>query len=255
MEKNEMCRTYEYNKKRTAGLYHILAPSVIGICICAICLCGTSWAWFSATKTYSVAKIQSATYTANVTAEKDSTDVTVSENEGISLIKLEKSEYKYTITADGTAQTGYCKIELGDRVYYTPQLSPGSAFTFWVIVYDSIELQMAIIPQWGTCTATEAVIDDCATIEVGTKPENNTSEENDIVTDTSQTTSEAMENTNPMEEDKKENTNPEEEDESETVVDDISNVETTTATDSNESVKDEICDEAEQSIESEINKE
>ena len=31
-------------KKRSDGLTHILAPSVIGIFICAVCLCGVSWA-------------------------------------------------------------------------------------------------------------------------------------------------------------------------------------------------------------------
>ena len=31
-------------EKRSDGLMHILAPSVIGIFICAVCLCGVSWA-------------------------------------------------------------------------------------------------------------------------------------------------------------------------------------------------------------------
>ena len=29
------------------GVLHILAPSVIGACLCAVCLCGMSWAWFT----------------------------------------------------------------------------------------------------------------------------------------------------------------------------------------------------------------
>ena len=55
-------------KKRSDGLSHLLAPSVIGACICAVCLCGASWAWFTASSSAGTAKIQAASYTVSVTA-------------------------------------------------------------------------------------------------------------------------------------------------------------------------------------------
>lgn len=35
-------------EKHSDNIVHILAPSVLGLCICAVCLCGMSWAWFTA---------------------------------------------------------------------------------------------------------------------------------------------------------------------------------------------------------------
>ena len=49
-------------KKRSDGLTHILAPSVIGIFICAVCLCGVSWAWFTASTSTGTTQIQSSSY-------------------------------------------------------------------------------------------------------------------------------------------------------------------------------------------------
>lgn len=37
-------RSKHAKKNRRDGLFHLLALSVIGVCICAICLCGASWA-------------------------------------------------------------------------------------------------------------------------------------------------------------------------------------------------------------------
>lgn len=53
---------------RGSGLSHLLAPSVISICLCAICLCGASWAWFAASASTGMASIQAANYTVSVTA-------------------------------------------------------------------------------------------------------------------------------------------------------------------------------------------
>ena len=36
------------NKEYCRGIYRILAPSIVGIGICTVCLCGASWAWFNA---------------------------------------------------------------------------------------------------------------------------------------------------------------------------------------------------------------
>ena len=47
-------------KSKTAGFFHVVAPSLAGICICAVCLCGMSWAWFSASRNTGVVPIKSA---------------------------------------------------------------------------------------------------------------------------------------------------------------------------------------------------
>ena len=48
-------------EKHSDNIVHILAPSVLGLCICAVCLCGMSWAWFTASTAASATTIRSAT--------------------------------------------------------------------------------------------------------------------------------------------------------------------------------------------------
>lgn len=162
---------HDKSVKRSDGLYHILAPSLIGICLCAVCLFGASWAWFTATQTSSVTGIHTATYTVNVTAAIDETQAKVTSNSGIYTVSLENGKaYKITITASGTANTGYCTVALGEQTYHTSQIEKNTAFEFEVNTYQSGIL--TITPQWGTCAASENVINSEIPLEFGTKPDN-----------------------------------------------------------------------------------
>ena len=51
---------------RIDGVFHILAPSLAAFCLCAVCLCGASWAWFTASSGIGAAKVQAATYTVEI---------------------------------------------------------------------------------------------------------------------------------------------------------------------------------------------
>lgn len=188
---------HENTEKRSDGLYHILAPSIIGIFICAVCLCGASWAWFTSIQTSSVANIQTAMYSVTVTATKDGTDITVNENNGNSDISLEaKNEYTITVNADGNAKSGYCKVEFGETVYYTPQITPNNTFVFKVKAKSDGSLK--ITPQWGTCSATENIIESVTTLELGTiSVSDNNEPENNNATATPQITPATPENTKP----------------------------------------------------------
>lgn len=161
--------------KRSDGLYHILAPSAIAICICAVCLCGASWAWFTATQTSSVTGIHTATYTVNVTAAIGETPADVTCNSGVYTVSLENGKaYKITITANGTANTGFCTVALGEQTYHTLQIEKNTAFTFKINTYQTGIL--TITPQWGTCAASENVINSETSLELGTKPNNSKSD-------------------------------------------------------------------------------
>lgn len=161
--------------KRSDGLYHILAPSAIAICICAVCLCGASWAWFTASQTSSVTVIHTATYTVDVTAAIDETPAEVTSDSGVYTVSLENGKaYKITITANGTANTGFCTVALGEHTYHTPQIEKNTSFAFEVSTYQSGIL--TITPQWGTCAASENVINSETPLELGTKPNNSKSD-------------------------------------------------------------------------------
>lgn len=175
---------------RSDGVIHILAPSIIGICICTICLCGASWAWFTASTGSSTTKIQAATYSVEVTAKTGDIDVLVtSADNGKTEISLKSGQtYTVTLRATGTAENGFCIVKFEDTDYYTKQLAPGVMLTF--TVNTSKASTMTITPQWGTCAAepadkvTDGEIIGTVTTTSGDNtaetPENNTSQTDTI---------------------------------------------------------------------------
>lgn len=153
-------------RPRKDALGHLLAPSFVGLAVCAVCLCGATFAWFTSTQTSSVANIQTATYTVSVTAKKGDTEITVKEKSGYFKITLEaESEYIITLIADGNAKSGYCKTEFEETERYTPQITPDNVFTFKVKANNDGDL--IITPQWGTCTATDNIITSETPLELG----------------------------------------------------------------------------------------
>lgn len=143
-------RSKHAEKNRSDGLSHLLAPSVIGACICAVCLCGASWAWFTASTSTSTTKIQSAAYTVSVTAKQGEAEVPATAAEGgATAFALEVGkEYQIEITPTGNATAGYCKVNFEGTDYYTVQLPSGTlSFT----VYASEKATLTVTPEWGTC--------------------------------------------------------------------------------------------------------
>lgn len=140
---------------RKDGIYHIVAPSVLGVIICAVCLCSASWAWFSASRSNGVATVQAAVYRVKVEIENtdDGTVVSAtSDQNGIYSVSLASGEYSVSFTANGTAENGYCKIELCGTTRYTPQIRKGSGSSSFglSVTEDGV---LTITPQWGTCSA------------------------------------------------------------------------------------------------------
>ncbi len=147
----------KHAEKRSDGLAHILAPSVIGIFLCAIWLCGASWAWFTASTSTGIANIQSATYTVSVTAKQNGTAISPTVETGITTVKFGAAEiYTVTLTPTGTATTGYCKIAFDGNDYYTEQLTAGS-LTF--TVRATAGTCLTVTPQWGTYSGTATIHD------------------------------------------------------------------------------------------------
>ncbi len=159
-----------------SGIYRSLGSSVVGMALCAACLCGTSWAWFTASASTEVQAIQAASYAVDVTAtganDVKSTDggVTVS-GTGTYSVTIKPSD-------DSTASTGYCCVKFGDVDYYTQQLDAGG-ITFTV---NSDEGQaLTITSQWGTYSG-EASLKDNGVLGESTKstdeePQNETTAE------------------------------------------------------------------------------
>ena len=137
-------------KKQSDGLLHLLALSAVGLCACLICLCGVSWAWFTATASTGTTVIQAATYTVDVSAENESVKI-VPESGTTTAIFTDAGEYTITLTPTGTAQNGYCKISYAEVDYYTGQLPTGELhFT----VNADANSELTVTPQWGSYSGT-----------------------------------------------------------------------------------------------------
>ena len=155
---------------RIDGVFHILAPSLAAFCLCAVCLCGASWAWFTASSGIGAAKVQAATYTVEIACDTG-TGVWQPCEYPISLHG--PKTYNLRITATGTATDGYCTVEIGNKTYQTTQIPKGSSLEFSVKVQANKDAKLSITPHWGTGPDTDtkkissgAKIDENGTVQV-----------------------------------------------------------------------------------------
>lgn len=142
---------------RKDGVFHILTPSLAALCLCAVCLCGASWAWFTASSGVGAAKIQAATYAATIKYRIGTGDL----QEYVDPISLAGGT-TYTLTLDitptGTATDGYCTVEIGKtngeefvgKTYSTDQIPKGSSREFSFTVQANEDATLSITPHWGT---------------------------------------------------------------------------------------------------------
>lgn len=150
-------KMFKKEKSKTAGFFHVVAPSIAGICICAVCLCGMSWAWFSASRNTGVMPIKSAYM--DFTVEVKNGDNTVEKNDTGGYALQAGETYSVTLTVSGTASTGFADIVFEGKTYYTPQLKNGDAFAF--MLKPSENGKLVINGQWGTCFAEERLVSGC----------------------------------------------------------------------------------------------
>lgn len=137
-------------KEFGGGLFRLLAPSVAGLLACVVCLCATSWAWFSASVTAAATTIRTASYTVEISVSPDATVTPV--NNGAFKIALAAGDNTITLPPTGTATKGYCLVEYNETLYYTSQLTTGTlSFT----VAAAAETTLTITPIWGTYTGSE----------------------------------------------------------------------------------------------------
>ncbi len=142
----------KYAKVSDKSFSRIMFFSVFGILICGICLAGLTWAWFSSNVTSTANHITAADFSVRVEV-KQSESVIVPENENGSY-KLNSGDYTVTVTAGGSATTGYCKVTLDQISYHTVQLYPtggdGRPQSVTFTVNASGDSDLTITPQWGT---------------------------------------------------------------------------------------------------------
>lgn len=146
-------------EKHSDNIVHILAPSVLGLCICAVCLCGMSWAWFTASTAASATTIRSATLQIEEVKLDNDELLTNSENGSYTITKaLTKGSYtlSFKATDSSTATKGFCKIsiKIGDSAetsYDTEDIADKKAHTVTITVNNNFNenITITVEPIWG----------------------------------------------------------------------------------------------------------
>ena len=164
-------------EKRSDGLMHILAPSMLASCICAICLCSVSWAWFTASTSTGTTAIQSSSYKLSYQIGSDTAELAEADN----TYTLTADKTLITLKATGTAGAkGYCGIKIGDETYYTEQIFVnGSAFTF--TINAAAGTKITLTPKWGTYSH-DATLHNGNVIPATGSQQNNTQAPDNTVT-------------------------------------------------------------------------
>ncbi len=170
-------------EKRSDGLMHILAPSMLASCICAICLCSVSWAWFTASTSTGTTAIQSSSYKLLYQVGEDATATELAE--AGTAYTLTSDTTVITLKANGTAGAkGYCGIKIGDETYYTEQIFVnGSAFTFTVNAAAGTEITLT--PKWGTYSRDATLHNGNVITATGSHQNNTQAPDNTVTTEPS----------------------------------------------------------------------
>lgn len=172
-------RRPRHHRAKTAGdgMWHILAPSLVGVCFCAVCLCGMSWAWFSASSVSVTQTIRTPQYILTAGMAEGETPLVGQPDTADAATTVYDlmggHTYTLTLSAVGTENaTGYAVICFDNEEHYTEQiLAVGeSAAEFTVTVRPSGSCRVSVTTRWGTCATeiTERVANEDELRPVGT---------------------------------------------------------------------------------------
>lgn len=164
-------------KSHKSPLLRLLAPSLVAIGACLVCLCGLSWALFTSEISTGVNTIQSASFAVEVSVEAVSSVTQQPLTEELSAAELDADEeepaaadtatsytitqnkngtytvvlpagntYVLTITKIGTATTGYCLISIGNTTYCTAIINDEE---YMLTITPADNMTLTITPTWG----------------------------------------------------------------------------------------------------------
>ena len=181
-----MKNTNEEKRKKSVPLL----AAVICIAVCLCCLSGFSWAWFNTSIKAGQETLSVADYSLQLTLTRQSLNGlsgAAAPGEGTDLLGASDVEtifsnvpcpkeaitfdaayhYELTLTATGTADTGYGILAIDSNRYATGNMAPGESFTV------SIEPQQAssivLSAEWGTPSSSDfTFLESGKTYQIGT---------------------------------------------------------------------------------------
>ena len=116
-----------------------MIASLLTIIACIAAMASSAFAFFYQRISTENSTITAAYYSVSVDNAQDGTYI-------CPLAYEDKHTFK--ITANGSATTGYCKIQIGDAVYYSDQIPQGEALEITVFATEGTVITFT--PRWGT---------------------------------------------------------------------------------------------------------
>ena len=147
----QLCCDRNQKEVTDRAFWRLMLPSVLSILLCIVSLGGLTWAWFSDSTTSCTETIHAASYgiQADVNMKDSAKYININADSTYTLVAGKK--YAVTLTATGNASTGYCKISLNGKEYYTTQIVPGDSLEFDIDCSDlTDDIAVLFTPNWMT---------------------------------------------------------------------------------------------------------
>ena len=151
----------------------LFITSILGIVICLVCLCSTTWAWFDSDVSNSQNVIQSGEGKLAVIVTKEQVEIK-NVDKGV---ELEAGDYVVKMTLPQGSASGYCEIHVGSDIYRSPYIRHSEeaeqTLTFGITLTEKTAL--SIKTRWGIYSDGEADVAAGATL-ILPKTQTNTQE-------------------------------------------------------------------------------
>ena len=129
--------------------------SMLAMLTCLVILCSTTYAYFMANIAAGF-NLETADYELMVSINDE--PLLDSDADGKIMYtcppESDNNEYIFTLIATGTASTGYCKVMIADKVYFTDQIYTRDAEnTLTLEIHADPGMEIIFEPSWGTSVA------------------------------------------------------------------------------------------------------
>lgn len=146
----QMLNQNKYKKDADSAFLRLFASSIMGILLCIVCMGGLTWAWFNQSVTGNTESIHSASYSISISVAQNPTaeNITVSPGADGKYSLAAGKKYTVTLSATGSATTGYCKVTVNGTDYHTTQMAPEDTVTFTINCTAAATVEFS--PNWMT---------------------------------------------------------------------------------------------------------
>ncbi len=135
----DLCHSVQPDKLTEKEFRNRMIVSLLTILACITVMISSAFAFFYTGISTHNTTIRGAHYAITVNQ---------SENQTFTCPLTYGDTHRFFLQPTGTATTGYCKVQVGERIYYTDPIPKGTSFTLTIRAAEGTIIRFT--PQWGT---------------------------------------------------------------------------------------------------------